>query len=76
MTTRRDDTSPQIEEVDPSGETSSQVVYAVTGGGDEFVSGVEGLDVITRTGTPIPADKADELKAAAHANSITVRKVG
>jgi hypothetical protein len=66
---------PPIEE-QPQQPDDGQVVYAVTSGTDVFDSGIEGLDPITIAGTAVPADKADELKASAKHNDITIRKVG
>lgn len=66
--------SPQIEE-QPQPE-QGEAVYAVVSGADRFDSGIEGLDVLTRLGTPVPADKVDQLKQSAKNNDVTIRKVG
>jgi hypothetical protein len=67
--------APQIEEQPPQPD-DGQSVYAVVAGTDVFDSRIEGVDPITVAGTAVPADKADELKASAKHNNITIRKVG
>lgn len=42
---------------------------------DVFDPSIEGVDPITQVGTPVPADKEKEIRAAAKANGVSIRKV-
>lgn len=39
-----------------------------------FDTGVEGVPVLTNFGVPVPADKADAVRAAAHAAQVTIEE--
>lgn len=42
---------------------------------DEFDPSIEGVDVITKSGTDVPEDKVKEVRRLARENGVSLRKV-